>query len=207
MTILWGIVIFIFSVVLGTIWQTLVKLSPWINLALSFGILLVLAPAWSLGLVLGIWIGCAFITYNPVQERKVDPVTRIRWRRLFCLACFTFTGFLMTLILLWKFKIFGNYTVPQREVWAWIFLVAVEVCLYKVIVKISPGLKRIPLGYGIAVLNYLMILYWIIRLDWAVLVLTFFSLLLLNPLLLGWLDYAGEAGSGSQSPNPYWRSK
>ncbi|MCL6588324.1 MAG: hypothetical protein K6U80_00060 [Firmicutes bacterium] len=203
MTVFWGIIIFIFSIALGIAWQLLMKLSPWANLAIAFGILLILAPSWSVGLVLGIWIGCAFITYNPVQERKVDPVTRIRWYRLFLLACFTFTGFLMTLILLWKFKLFGYYTIAQREVWAWIFLVAVEVCLYKVIVKISPGLKRIPLGYGIAVLNYLMILYWIINLGWAVLVLTFLSLWLLNPLLLGLLDYTGETGG----PNPYWRSK
>ncbi|HEX3048581.1 MAG TPA: hypothetical protein VHY08_27780 [Bacillota bacterium] len=202
MTILWGIIIFLVSITLGITWQLLVKLSPWINLGISLGLLLILAPSWSLGLVLGIWIGCAFFTYNPVQERKAEPVMRIRWYRLFFLACFTFTGFLMTLILLWKFKVFRDYTLAEREIWAWIFLVVVEVCLYKVIVKISPGLKRIPLGYGIAVLNYLMILYWIINLGWTVLILTFLSLWLLNPLLLGWLDYTGESETGG----PYWRS-
>jgi hypothetical protein len=168
--------------------QFVIRWSPLINLALSFLMALLLPPAWSLGLIIGSWISCAFFTFNPEQEKHQFEITAITWRKSFLAALWTFTGFLLTLIFLWKLKISGNLELMPREIMAWSFLLLVEICLYRIISILAPSFYRIPLGYSIAVFHFLMLFYWIF--PWGIWIsgLVLLSLLIINPLLLVMVD-------------------
>jgi hypothetical protein len=200
MELFWSILIILFTMTAGFVIQYYIRLSPWINLAVSFPLVLLIPPSWGFGLICGIWICCAFSTFHPEMENKIDAPNRIRFVKILLYSLLTFSGFLLTLVLLWKFKIMGNPDLAQREVFAWIFLAIVEICLYKVIARLAPGLYRIPLGYGIAVLNFLMILYWVSGKGIYFMVLVFFTMLIVNPLLLTWVEPVARQGE------PYsWR--
>lgn len=168
--------------------QFLVRWSPWVNMAISYLVVVILPPGWSLGLIIGTWISCAFFTFNLEQQSQFEIIPAISWSKTFLSAVWTFAGFLLTLIFLWKLKMSNSLEILPREILAWVFLILIEVCLYRVIAGLSPRLYRIPLGYGIAVLNFLMILYWIFPFGALVIFLILFSLLVLNPLLLILVD-------------------
>lgn len=186
----------------GLVFQFFTSISPWINLALSFLLILLLPPFWGLGLVCGLWISCAFITYHPELANQIDKPNRLSLIKVLGFAALTFAGFLMTLILLWRLKITSDLNPMQREVTAWIFLVIIEISLYKVIALLSPGIYRIPLGYGIACLNFLMIFYWVFSEGLYAIILVFLSLMILNPLLLTWVEPVNRQGE------PYhWRNR
>lgn len=188
MEIISSILIYIFFLVIGFGFQSMVRWSPWFNLALSYLIVLLLPPNWSLGLVNGSWIACAFFTYNPEQDNRFDTIPVISFRKTILASCWTFSGFLLTLLFLWKLKITNSLDLFPREILAWFFLILIELCLYRVIAKISPSLYRIPLGYGIAIINFLMILYWIYPLGISFMVLILLTLLIVNPILLLVID-------------------
>lgn len=172
----------------GIFIQFFTRLSPQIILAGSFPIILCLPSFWGYGLVAGFWLCCAFITFQPEQENQIDAPNRVSGLKILCFSLLTFSGFLLTLILLWKLKLTSPLKPLEREIFAWIFLCLVEVSLYKIIARLSPGLYRIPMGYGIALLNFLMILYWIFAHGIVVIVLTLLTLLVINPLLLTWVE-------------------
>ena len=188
MAILGTISIYIVTLLLGFLFQALVRWSPRVILGISFLLALFLPPGWGIGLVEGLLITCAFFTYEPLRESQFDQTPTVSWQKILLTSLWTFAGFLLTLLFLLRFKLTGSINIQQGETLAWIFLILVEVCLYKVIVKDSFSLYRIPLGFGIAVLNFLMILYWIYPLGWSFIGLVFFSLLIINPLLLIWID-------------------
>jgi hypothetical protein len=168
--------------------QLLVRWSPGIIMALSFLFAGILPTWWSLGLISGSWICCAFFTFNPEQEHQIEIVSAINWRKIFFAALWTFAGFVLTLLFIWRLKISNNLAVFPREILAWIFLISVEICLYRIIAVLVPRLYRIPLGYGIAVLNFLMILYWILPFGILKIGLILLSLLIINPLILVLVD-------------------
>jgi hypothetical protein len=169
-------------------WQFLVRRSPWVNLILSFAAAAILPPGWGLGLIIGIWISCAFFTFNPEQERQFETISTVNWQKIFLAALWTFSGFILTLVFLWKLKISDNMGLLPREILAWVFLILIEICLFRIIAKLVPRLYRIPIGYGIAVLNFLMILYWILPLGIWIMGLILLSLLITHPLLLVLVD-------------------
>ncbi|HBE76737.1 MAG TPA: hypothetical protein DDW65_02985 [Firmicutes bacterium] len=178
----------ILFLLLGFGLQFVIRWSPLINLGLSFLLALSLPPAWSMGMIIGSWISCAFFTFNPEQEQHQFEIAVITWRKAFLAALWTFTGFLLTLIFLWKLKISGNLELLPREIMAWSFLFLVEICLYRIISLLAPRFYRIPLGYGIAVFHFLMLFYWIF--PWGIWLsgLVLLSLLIVNPLLLVAVD-------------------
>lgn len=188
MYLIWAILILLLTLAGGLFIQFFSRLSPWIILAGSFPVILCLPSLWGCGLVCGFWLCCAFNTFQPEQENQIDAPNRIGGLKILWFSLLTFSGFLLTLILLWKLKVTSPLSSLEREIFAWIFLSLVEVSLYKIIARLSPGLYRIPMGYGIAGLNFLMILYWIFSQGIVVIVLTLLTLLVLNPLLLTWVE-------------------
>jgi hypothetical protein len=182
------IILFLFITACMFTTQFFSRWSPWINLVVSFLIVLILPPFWSSAFIGGIWAACAFFTFHPENEKKVDGPSSLNWKRILFCSLWTFSGFLLTLLFIWKIKVHTDLSTVHREIAARFFLVGVEICLYKVITQISSRLHRIPLGYGIAVLNFIMILYWLIHLGLFTILLTFMSLFIINPLLLIWPD-------------------
>ena len=188
MVLIGQIFILLLSLAGGIFIQFFARLSPWIILAGSFPVILSLPSFWGYGLVAGFWLCCAFNTFQPERENQIDAPNRASWLKILWFSLLTFSGFLLTLVLLWKLKITSPLTLLEREIFAWIFLGLVEVSLYKIIARLSPGLYRIPMGYGIASLNFLMVFYWIFARGIVVILLTLLTLLVINPLLLTWVE-------------------
>lgn len=182
-------IVFIYLLTLGAGFgiQTLTRLSPWINLGLTFLLILLAPPGWSLGLTAGIWLACAFFTFNPELDR-LELIKALSWVKVFFSSVWVFTGFILTLCLLWKLKLSGYLLVSQREFIAWAFFILIEVCQYRIIAKLSPVLHRIPLGYGIALLNFVMLLFWLLPLGIPFTVMVLVTLFIVNPLVLVFVD-------------------
>lgn len=190
MELFFKIILFLLVAFSGFTFQLFSRWTPWINMVVTFLLVLLFPPFWSAGLTGGIWIACAFFTFHPENDKKADVIFTLNWHRLVLYSLWTFLGFLLTLLFIWKIKVYTNFSLVQREISAWFFLIVLEICLYKVIAQLSARLHRIPLGYGIAVLNFMMLIYWLFPLGLYVLLLTLTSLLIINPLLLIWLDPA-----------------
>lgn len=193
--------VFIYLLTLGAGFaiQNLTRLSPWLNIGLSYLIILLIPPGWSLGLVAGLWIACAFFTFNPDLDR-LELLKAFSWFKVFFVSLWTFSGFILTLFLIWKLKVSGYLLASQREFLAWTFLVLIEVCQYRVVAKLSPVLHRIPLGYGAAFFDFLMLLYWLYPMGVPIMALALVTLIIINPLLLVFVDL--PVGSGG---DPYLR--
>jgi hypothetical protein len=170
-----------------------------VNLILSYLLIFILPPNWSLGLVGGIWISCAYFTYKPDLDR-LELLKGLSWYKVFFSSLWTFAGFLLTLSLVWKLKVTGFEGASQRELLAWTFLVLIEVCQYRVIARLSPVLHRIPLGYGIALFNFLMLTFWLYELGIPSMIMALVTLVIINPLLLIFNDLPVGAGE-----DPYLR--
>ncbi|HBF37487.1 MAG TPA: hypothetical protein DDW50_09225 [Firmicutes bacterium] len=183
-----SIMVYIGFFISGLGLQFVIRWSPAMNLLLSFILALALPPGWSFGFIIGSWISCSFVTFKPEQESQFEEITTINWRRILLAALWTFAGFLLTLIFLWRLKISNVMAIYPREVVGWVFFALVELCLYRIIAKLVPRLYRIPLGYGIAVLNFLMVLFWILPFDIWKMGLILLSLLIICPLVLVLVD-------------------
>ncbi len=179
--------IYLLTLAAGFVIQNSIRCSPWINMALSFLIILLVPPDWSLGLIGGVWIACAFFTFNPDLDR-LELLKAFSWIKVFLSSLWVFAGFLLTLCLLWKLKISGYLLISQRELLAWAFLILIEVCQYRVIARLSPVLHRIPLGYGVAFFEFLLLLYWLYPLGIPVMAMVLVTLFILNPLLFVFID-------------------
>jgi len=188
MELFWAIFIVLITMAAGFVIQFFARLSPWLNLAISFPVILFLPFFWGYGLVGGIWICCAFSTFQPELENQIDSPNRVSWLKTVLFSALTFAGFLLTLILIWKLKLTSTLLPVQREIFAWIFFVVIEVSLYKIVARLAPGLHRIPMGYGMAVLNFLMIFYWIYPRGIFFMALVLVTLLIMNPLILTWVE-------------------
>ena len=184
----WRSLLFLAMFILGIGFQNWLRPSPRINFILTSLIILILPPFWSFGLTAGIWLGCAFFTYNPELKRDYERENKLIWFRVFLSSLLTLAGFLMALLFLWKLKVASNLEIGHRETMAWLFLIVIELCLYRVIARSYPSLYRIQLGYGMAIFNFLMLLFWIRPLGIYLMLLIFGSLLIINPILLIWLD-------------------
>ncbi len=188
-----SIIVYSVFFILGLGLEFVIRWSPGINLLLSFILAFVLPPGWSFGFIIGSWISCAFFTYNPEQEGQFEAITTINWRRILMASIWTFAGFLLTLVFLWRVKIGNLMGIYPREILAWTFFALVEICLCRIIAKLVPRLYRIPLGYGIAVLNFLMLLFWILPFDIWKIGLILLSLLIIYPVVLVLVDSPLEA--------------
>lgn len=192
------IFIYLLSFGAGFIIQNFTRWSPWVNLILSFPIIFLIPPNWSLGLVGGIWIACAYFTFNfnPDLDR-LELLKGFSWYKVFLSSLWTFSGFLLTLSLVWKLKVSGFELASQREFLAWTFLILIEVCQYRVIAKLSPVLHRIPLGYGIALFNFLMLIFWLYKFGISLMLMVLATLVIINPLLLVFVDLPAGANGDS----------
>lgn len=194
--------IFIYLLTLGAGFgvQILVSWSPLVNLGLSFLAIFLLPPVWGLGLIGGTWIACAFFNFNPELDR-LELLRGFSWLKVLFCSLWVFGGFILTLCLLWRLKVSG-YTLLQREFIAWAFFALIEVCQYRIVAKLSPVIHRIPMGYGIAFCNFLMLLYWIFPLGVSVMLMVLATLVIIDPLLLVFVDQ--PVGS---NVDPYLRRK
>ena len=172
--------------VLGFILQALVRWTPWAAVGISFLTVILLPALWGVGMTVGLWCCCAFLTFHPDEEH---PEKKGGFKRILVYALLTFYGFILTLLILWKVKHgYGMITVSQREWLAWFYLAAIEVCFYKIIANASHKWNRFQIGYGIGFLNTCMLLFWLFPYGYSMIVLTLLTLLVLNPLLLLWVD-------------------
>lgn len=181
------IFIYLLTLAAGFGVQYFTRWSPWVNLGLSFLMVFLVPPGWSLGLIGGIWVCCAFFTFNPKLDR-LELLKSFSWLKIFLSSIWVFTGFILTLCLLWKLKSSGYKPVSQREFLAWGFLVLIEICQYRVLAKFLPVLQRIPLGYGMAFFNFLMLLFWLIPMGIPFMAMVLVTLAIINPLLLVFVD-------------------
>lgn len=186
-----GSIIYIAALLAGLGLQFLSRWSPAKNLGLSFLILACLPYSFGFGLVCGIWAGCAFIPYSSNAnhpKRQLNP--KRAWREVFIYSLWTFAGFLMALIFLFKIKLSGNMQPGQREMLTWVFFGIIELCIFRIIACSVPGWFRLPLGYRMSFLNFLLILYWVIPYGWFAVVLTFLTLMAGFPLMLSLMSFS-----------------
>lgn len=169
--------------------QNLLRWSPWLNFGFSFLVVTLLPPTWSLGIVIGTWLSCSFFTYQPEVERRVDTPPPLSWVKVLLCSCWVFGGFFLTMLWLWRVKTGeSGLDISQREWLGWVFLIAVEICLYKVIARGTPPLYRVPLGYGIAGINFGLLCFWLYSVSILEKMMILFALMAASPLLLLYLD-------------------
>lgn len=186
-----GSIIYIAALLAGVGLQFLSRWSPFKNLGLSFLILAMLPYAFGFGMVCGIWVGCAFIPYNTSANHPKRPLNPKRaWREVFIYSLWTFSGFLMALVFLFKIKLAGGMQPPQMEALTWVFFGIIELCLFRIIACAAPSWFRLTLGYRMSFLNFLLVLYWVIPYGWFAVVLTFLTLMASFPLVLSLMSFA-----------------
>jgi hypothetical protein len=182
--------IYYFATLLAGIgFQLLTRWTPGKNAAISFLLTGILPPFLSFGLISGIWIGCAFCTLD-MNIKRISHKVQVHWKQTFIYSFWTFSGFLITLVFLFKIKLGGVLKTEQSEILAWIFLLILEFCIFRIIACSVPNWFRIQLGYRLGLINFLLMLYWIYPYGIFVILLTFFTFLLLFPLLLLWMDFS-----------------
>lgn len=188
-----GSIIYLAALLAGLGFQFFLRWSATKNLWLSFFILAVFPYLIGFGSVCGIWIGCAFIPYSSGIKRLPSNY-RAGWKEVIVFSLWTFCGFLLTLVYLLKIKLTGHMRVDQSEALAWVFFLMIEICIFRIISCTVPGWFRIPLGYRMGFLNYLLVLYWTYSYGWFANILTLLTLLVVFPLLLKWMKFSnGEA--------------
>ncbi len=175
--------------ILGFIIQYLIRWTPNFNLFLSYLLVLILPAEWSIGIVMGSWIATAFVTFSPNRERRLESYSALSGFSIFLYSLWTLGGFVLTLIFLYKLKASHLITIPlHRELISWIFLILIEVCQFKIIALSIPVTQRNSLGYYLAVLNFLMILFCTWSMGVVQNILIFAILLLVFPDLLKIVD-------------------
>lgn len=184
-----AIIIFGVAVSIGWVIQNLAGWSPLQNLGVAFGIVLILPPAWSAGLTVGLWICCAFWTYSMKDDDKNEQPPK-GWVQVLRYALFTFSGFILTLFWLWRMK--AGFAVEMewhREILGWFYFGAIEISFYKIITRSAPRWNWFQVGYGIGFLNAIMIAYWVYPYGLITVFLITITLLIANPLLLLALEH------------------
>ncbi|HOJ77209.1 MAG TPA: hypothetical protein PLZ08_04155 [Bacillota bacterium] len=184
-----GLIYFGLAVIIGACMVYFTKESIKINLLLSFIIVSSLSPFWSMGIISGQWFGIAFFGSEPDRDPKKERLIVISLRKIFLFSLLTFSGFMMTLIFYFRLKTAADFDPHVQQVFAWIFLVMIEVCFFRVIARWCPKWYRKRAGYGIAFFNFLMIFYCVYSYGLLTVVMTFIGLMIISPLLLKWIDY------------------
>jgi len=173
--------------ILGFSCQTLARLGPGLLLAVGFGSVLFLPPLWGLGLVTGSFLACAFFTYKLKPQANAEQAG-IGWLRMMAYAALSFSGFLMTLVLVWKLKLDQQFFIAQREAVGWFFFALLEVCFYRILAYAIPSIQRFSVGYRMAFLEFWLILYWLWPMGGFTVFFVFCAMLLVSPLLLTLVD-------------------
>ena len=191
MMVFFSLIILILTLGAGFCLQNLVRWSPWLNVVFSFLEVIILPPIWSWGLIIGTWLSCAFFTYQPEGERRMDTPQRLNWGKVLLCSGWVFSGFLLTMLLLWRIKTGElGLSIAQRELLGWVFLSGVEICLFKVIARNTPPSYRIPLGYGIAAINFVLLCFWLYSVSILEKMMILFVLMAVSPWLLLYLDHS-----------------
>ncbi len=177
--------LYMFFFCCGLITQYGLRWSPWAILMISFLTVLLLPPLWVLGLLAGWWISCAFFT-----SRSTDPIRTAEggadftWFSVCTSAFLAFCGYLLTVLFLWRIKTHCAISPQNVELFGWVLLLLIEVCIYKIIAGYCPALYRKYLGLGMTALVFLMMLYSIASLSLMGKVLILIGLLNVNLILL-----------------------
>lgn len=191
----WRLLIYLFCGLGGLALQEFLRITPGWLLAMTFFIIILVPPLWSMGLLAGFWVACAFLTYQPEENRLREQVpltvVPVFFRSLWC-----FAGFGLTLILVWRLKTEGYFSPFHRELLGWSFFVLMETVIFRIIARDTPFLQRVSLGYGMSFFNYLMVFYWVYPLGLFRGILVFISILLATPLLLLWVDHPVKTSAG-----------
>ncbi|HEY8462887.1 MAG TPA: hypothetical protein VIM29_02535 [Bacillota bacterium] len=180
--------IYLVTLLAGLGFQFLFRWSVTKNLWLSFLILVAFSPSISFGLVCGLWVGCAFIP-DSLNRKRLPNNYQIGWKDALVFSIWTFAGFLLTLVYLFKIKLTGNMEIVQSEALAWVFLTMIELCLFRIVADSVPDWSRGLLGCRMGLINFLMVLYWIYRYGWLVMGLIFISLIVAFQLLLSLMKF------------------
>lgn len=187
----WG---FIATLLVGVAWQYLTKWSPGKKWLLSFLLACLLPPELTGGLLGGIWIGSAFITTPVNSQRDLKRHPQVGWREVVTFSLWTFAGFLLTLVFLFKIKSTGIWEIKQCQWFAWSFLAMLELCLLRIIARLVPSWLRLGVGIRMGFLNFLMLLYWLYPYGWVFGGLILVTLLVMYPLLLSVMAFStGDA--------------
>jgi hypothetical protein len=174
----------------GVAWQYLIKWTPGQNWVLSFLLACLLPPGLTGGLLAGIWICSAFIVSPVNLQRKVDRHPKASWKEIVKFSLWTFAGFLLTLVFMFKIKLTGVWEIKQCQWFAWSFLVVLELCLLRIIARLTPSYLRLGVGFRMGFLNFLMLLYWLYPYGWILGGLTLLTLLVMFPLLLSGMAFS-----------------
>lgn len=169
--------------------QNFAMLKPKWNLILTPIILLCFPPTFSASCTLVMWVWCAFVTC----EREDYPEDDMNiFYRAFFLALFTFAGFIMSLLLMWRIKgITGMEINLFQETIGWVYLIAIELSIFKIISLRYPR-NRIRIGVLMGVINSLLLISWISPYGWGAIILATATLLFVCPLILYWIDRIGQ---------------
>jgi hypothetical protein len=186
-----SLIYYVATLFAGIGFQLLTRWSPGKNVVISFFLTGILPPFLSFGLISGIWIGCAFCTLDS-NIRRLSNNAQVHWKQTIIYSLWTFSGFLLTLLFLFKIKLGGFLKTGQSEILAWIFLLILEFCILRIIARSVPNWFRTPLGYRLGFINFIMVFYWIYSYGLFVILLTFCTFMLLFPALLLWMDFSGR---------------
>lgn len=197
-----AIIIFGIAVAIGWVIQNLTEWSSLRNLGLTLGSVLILPPAWSAGLTVGVWICCAFWTDFSQDEANNESPPK-GWLQVIGYALFTFSGFILTLFWLWRLKTELTIALEwSHEILGWLYFGVIEISFYKLITRFNPRWNWFQVGYGIGFLDALLIAYWILPYGLLAITLTVVTLMIANPLLLLALEQsAGKNGRISLGGN------
>lgn len=185
MPILGQVLFFLGMFILGFVIQYLVRWTHHFNLFLSYLAVLMVPTEWSLGLILGTWFSVAFFTFSPNKERRVEGYSVLTGINILLYALWTLSGFILTLVFLYKLKSSQLVTIPlHRELLSWFFFIMVEICQFKIIALSVSATQRNSLGYYLAGLNFLMILFCTWSMGLVQNILIFLVLMFVIPELL-----------------------
>ncbi|TCL62219.1 hypothetical protein EDC14_102770 [Hydrogenispora ethanolica] len=173
----------------GMLLQYGLRWPSWLVMIGSFATLLLLPPWWSLSLVCGCWIGCAFFTVRPESSHPSENGSTFTWFQVVTGSVWAFSGFMLTLLLLWRVKTTNTLTPAELEILGWSFLLLVEVCIYKNIASQCPMHYRKYLSVGMTALIFLMLFYAVAATNFITKFLTFVIILNGNLFLLTWVDH------------------
>jgi hypothetical protein len=177
----WGLFI---AFVAGVIWQFLTKWTPNKNWLVSFGVAFCMPPALTVGLLGGVWI-CSVLSIGQANfKTDANNNFQVGWKEIVVFSIWVFFAFLLTLVFLFKLKMAGHWEIGQCQAFAWMFLLGLELCLFRIIARLIPGWLRVGVGIRMGFLNFLFLLYWLYPYGWILTGLTLITLVVAFPMLL-----------------------
>jgi hypothetical protein len=162
MTAVFQVIFFIILIPVGMGLHYLLRWPPRFLLPLCGGIIILLPPFRGAALTSGLMLAAAFIE-RPAETNQVMDIGESAhwWRQTLYGVVLSFSGFILALLLVWRLQFATNLNIPQREIFSWLYLALLEICLFRIIAWRVPTSRRAAVGYGIGAANYFLLFYWI----------------------------------------------